>query len=103
MGKQMVWEEIDRKAAEILDASDEIWGCAETAFAEEKSVKVLCDLLRKEGFEVEEGLAGVATAFKGTFGSGKPVIGFLGEFDALSGLDQEAGATEKKHMEFEFS
>ena len=98
MGKQMVWEEIDRKAAEILDASDEIWGCAETAFAEEKSVKVLCDLLRKEGFEVEEGLAGVATAFKGTFGSGKPVIGFLGEFDALSGLDQEAGATEKKQI-----
>ena len=35
---------------------------------------------------------------KGTFGSGKPVIGFLGEFDALSGLDQEAGATEKKQL-----
>ena len=61
-------------------------------------MKVLCELLRKEGFQVEEGLAGVETAFKGTFGSGKPVIGFLGEFDALSGLDQEAGATEKKQL-----
>lgn len=90
MGKQTVWEEIDKKSAEILEASDQIWGCAETAFTEHQSMKVLCELLRKEGFQVEEGLAGVETAFKGTFGSGKPVIGFLGEFDALSGLDQEA-------------
>ncbi len=98
MGKQTAWEEIDKKAAEILEASDEIWGCAETAFTEEKSMKVLCGLLEQEGFEVEMNLAGVATAFKGTFGSGKPVIGFLGEFDALSGLDQEAGAAEKKQV-----
>lgn len=96
MGKQIAWNEIDKTANEILEASDEIWGCAETAFLETKSMKVLCDLLRKEGFEVEEGTAGVATAFKGTFGSGKPVIGFLGEYDALSGLNQEAGIAEKK-------
>lgn len=96
MGKQIAWNEIDKTASEILEASDEIWGCAETAFLETKSMKVLCDLLRKEGFEVEEGTAGVATAFKGTFGSGKPVIGFLGEYDALSGLNQEAGIAEKK-------
>ena len=95
MGKQTAWEEIDKKTAEIFAASDEIWGCAETAFTEEKSMKILCDVLKAEGFEVETGLAGVKTAFKGTFGSGKPVIGILGEFDALSGLDQEAGATEK--------
>ena len=96
MGKQIAWNEIDNTAAEILEASDVIWGCAETAFLETESMKVLCDLLRKEGFEVEEGIAGVATAFKGTFGSGKPVIGFLGEYDALSGLNQEAGIAEKK-------
>lgn len=96
MGKQIAWNEIDNTAAEILEASDEIWGCAETAFLETKSMKVLCDVLRKEGFEVEEGTAGVATAFKGTFGSGRPVIGFLGEYDALSGLNQEAGIAEKK-------
>ncbi len=98
MGKQTAWNEIDRTAAEILEASDIIWGCAETAFLETESMKVLCDILRKEGFEVEEGTGGVATAFKGTFGSGKPVIGLLGEYDALSGLNQEAGATEKKAM-----
>lgn len=96
MGKQTAWKEIDNTAAEILEASDTIWGCAETAFLETGSMKVLCDLLRKEGFAVEEGTAGVPTAFKGTFGSGKPVIGFLGEYDALSGLNQEAGIAEKK-------
>ena len=94
MGKQTAWEEIDKKSSEIFTASDEIWGCAETAFTEDKSMKILCDVLKAEGFTVETGLAGVTTAFKGTFGSGKPVIGILGEFDALSGLDQEAGATE---------
>lgn len=98
MGKKTAWEEIDLKASEICEASDSIWGCAETAFLEDQSVKILCDVLRKEGFEVEENLAGVKTAFKGTFGSGKPVIGLLGEFDALSGLDQEAGIVEKKQL-----
>ncbi|MBQ2250486.1 MAG: amidohydrolase, partial [Lachnospiraceae bacterium] len=96
MGKQIAWNEIDNTAAEILEASDIIWDCAETAFLEIKSMKVLCDLLRKEGFEVEEGIADVPTAFKGTFGSGKPVIGFLGEYDALSGLNQVAGIAEKQ-------
>ena len=96
MGKQIAWNEIDSTAAEILEASDIIWDCAETAFLETKSMKVLCDLLRKEGFEVEEGIADVPTAFKGTFGSGKPVIGFLGEYDALSGLNQVAGIAEKQ-------
>lgn len=95
MGKETAWDEIDRKSDEIFEASDAVWGCAETAFLEERSVKILTDVLKKEGFAVEENLADVKTAFKGTFGSGKPVIAFLGEFDALSGLNQEAGATEK--------
>ena len=60
MGKQTAWEEIDKKTAEIFAASDEIWGCAETAFTEEKSMKILCDVLKAEGFEVETGLAGVS-------------------------------------------
>lgn len=98
MGKQAAWNEIDNKKEMILKASDEIWECAETAFQEDKSAKIICDILKEEGFEVEEGIAGIATAFKGTFGSGKPVIGFLGEYDALSGLDQEAGLAEKKQI-----
>ena len=75
MGKQTAWEEIDKKSSEIFTANDEIWGCAETAFTEEKSMKILCDILKAEGFSVETGLADIKTAYKGTFGSGKPVIG----------------------------
>ena len=56
----------------------------------------LKNALTEAGFTIQSGLAGIPTAFSGSYGSGKPVIGFLGEFDALSGLSQEAGITEKK-------
>ena len=48
-------------------------------------------VLRQEGFEVEEGLAGISTAFVGRFGTGKPVIAILAEYDALPDLSQKAG------------
>ncbi|TCP29576.1 amidohydrolase [Scopulibacillus darangshiensis] len=54
---------------------------------------ILCQVLEDEGFAVERGVGGIETAFIGTFGSGKPVIAILGEFDALSGLSQKRGAT----------
>lgn len=87
---------IDEKSAQFAALSDDIWGYAETAFLEFKSAEALCGALEKEGFEVERGIAGIETAFLGRFGSGKPVIGFLGEFDALFGMSQEAGAAQQK-------
>lgn len=86
---------IDRERVLICTASDQVWENPETAFQEFKSVDILCELLEKEGFHVERNLAGIATAFSGTYGHGKPVVGILGEFDALSGLSQEAEKTEK--------
>ena len=86
---------IDRERVPICTASDQVWENPETAFQEFKSVDILCELLEKEGFHVERNLAGIATAFSGTYGHGKPVVGILGEFDALSGLSQEAEKTEK--------
>lgn len=81
---------------EVLNATaDFLWDHPETAFTEFESAKYLCDVLRKEGFTVEENIAGIQTAFTGTFGSGKPVIGILGEYDALSGLSQKAGIAEQ--------
>ena len=81
---------------EVLNATaDFLWDHPETAFTEFESAKYICDVLRSEGFVVEENVAGIATAFKGTFGSGKPVIGILGEYDALSGLSQQAGVPEQ--------
>ena len=84
---------INEKRDLLEQTADFLWDNPETAFTEYRSAAYLCEVLRKEGFAVEENLAGIATAFSGSFGSGKPVIGILGEFDALSGLSQVAGFT----------
>ena len=89
---------IDEKKEELDALSDYLWDNAETAFIEFKSAAYMKEALKKEGFTVEENLAGIETAFLGRFGHGRPVVGVLGEFDALSGLAQEAGATEKKPL-----
>lgn len=89
---------IDEKAELLENVADYLWENPETAFTEFKSAAYLCEVLRKEGFTVEENLAGIKTAFSGTYGSGKPVIGILGEFDALSGLSQEAGSLVQKSV-----
>lgn len=86
---------IEQKRALLDQTADFLWDHPETAFTEFQSAEYLCAVLRKEGFTVEENLAGISTAFSGRFGSGKPVIGILGEYDALSGLSQVAGVTEK--------
>jgi len=88
---EFVNQVIEEKKNLILDTSDKIWEFAELPYAETKSAALLCDVLKKEGFTVTEGVAEIPTAFTATFGSGKPVIGFLGEFDALDILSQEAG------------
>ena len=85
---------IDEKKEIIDGVADYLWENPETAFTEFKSAQKICQVLRDEGFTVEENLAGIATAFSGTFGSGKPVIGVLGEYDALSGLGQVEGLAE---------
>ena len=85
---------IDENAGIFTGVSDAIWAKPELSLKEFESAKLYCDTLRKYGFEVTEGLAGVETAFCGRYGSGRPVIGILGEFDALSGLSQAAGCAE---------
>jgi len=86
-------DSIEREKDVILTASNKVWDAAETAFAEWKSMAALCEALEKEGFEVAKGIGDVPTAFSGRFGHGKPVVGFLGEYDALSGLSQKSGCT----------
>ena len=90
-----ILQAIEAKRSVLNDTADFLWDHPETAFTEFESAKYLCEVLRKEGFTVEENVAGIATAFSGTFGSGKPVIGILGEFDALSGLSQVAGIAQQ--------
>jgi aminobenzoyl-glutamate utilization protein B len=87
--KKAVVATIDAKSKDLIRLSDEIWGHAETALREHRSAKALADYAEAQGFRVTRGVAGMPTAFVAEYGSGKPVIGILGEFDALPGLSQK--------------
>jgi len=84
---------LENKKKLFTDLNDEIWGYAEPRFAEYQSAAAHCRLMEAEGFRVKLGLAGEETAFIAEYGSGKPVIAILGEYDALSGLSQQADCT----------
>ena len=71
--------------------SDAIWSYAELGMQEFKSSALLMKTLQDEGFTIEKDVAGMPTCFIASWGSGKPVIGILGEFDALPMLSQKAG------------
>lgn len=86
--KKSVQQAIDNHSAKMIEISDKIWAAEETAFNEVQSSKLLADYAEANGFKVERGVAEMPTAFVATYGSGSPVIGILGEFDALPGLSQ---------------
>ena len=88
--KQAILADLDKRSSEYAGISKQIWDFAELGYMEEKSAKLLEEQLVKEGFDVKTGVAGIPTAFVATYGSGKPVIGILGEYDALPGLATEA-------------
>lgn len=88
--KRAVIDFIDKNYSELSQLSDRIWSYKEIAFQEEQSSKALSEYAMKQGFRVTRGVADIPTAFIAEFGSGKPVIGILGEFDALPGLSQKA-------------
>jgi len=86
---------IEQEKAKIVSISDQVWQFAETAMKERKSAAVLSDALEREGFHIQRGVAGMPTAFVAQYGQGHPVIGILGEYDALPGLDQEVNPFQK--------
>ncbi|MBD2700235.1 amidohydrolase [Spirosoma sp. BT702] len=88
--KQTILADLDKRFPEYAGISKQIWDFAELGYQEEKSAALLVEQLKKEGFDVKTGVAGIPTAFVATYGSGKPVIGILGEYDALPGLATEA-------------
>ncbi len=87
---------MDERAEHFGELSRRIWEFAEVGYKEKQSSELLRSELRAAGFQIQENVAGIPTAFVATYGQGKPVIGILGEFDALPGLSQEAGVTEKR-------
>lgn len=96
MEKQFLYDIIEDNAPSIIALSDQIWELSELSMEEYRSAEYYCQLLEQEGFQVQRQLCGIPTAFSGQFGSGSPRIGILGEFDALSGLSQQAGSTQRQ-------
>ncbi len=96
--KEEAMASVEKHSSEIIGLSDAVWALAETALLETRSSKLLADYTEKQGFTVERGVAGMPTAFVATYGQGRPIIGVLGEYDALPGLSQKAQA-EKEALE----
>ena len=86
--KKDLLNSIEEKTLELTSLSDNIWEAAEVAFREDKSAEYLIEYAEANGLTIERGLAGMPTAFTASYGKGKPVIGIIGEFDALPGLSQ---------------
>lgn len=81
---------LDARATSYAGVARQIWEFAEVGYQETRSSALLQEQLRAAGFTVEAGVADIPTAFVATYGSGKPVIAIMGEFDALPGLSQDA-------------
>ena len=88
--KEDAFRWLDANAEAMRKVSLSIWNAAELALREYKSSRQLMAYLESNGFRVEKGVAGMPTAFIGSYGSGKPVIAIYGEYDALAGLSQKA-------------
>src|SRR5205085_2187093 len=99
---------IDQRTAAITALNDQIWRWAEPGLREYRSAAALCGFLREAGFSVEEGVAGMPTAFVGAWGTEGPVIGLMAEYDATpcdsqaavpypSALDEDAGGFPDLH------
>lgn len=96
MNKQKLDAYIDAGKEAFAQLSDQIWEYAEMRFQEYRSAALLANFLEQEGFQVQRGIANIPTAIMASYGTGTPVIAFLGEFDALAGLSQKAGTAVKE-------
>jgi len=97
--KKEVLEAIEGRRQLLINVSDKIWEYAEIALLEVKSSALLENILEDEGFQVERDVAGLPTAFVATYGSGRPIVGILAEYDALPGLSQDCKPYKKVLVE----
>lgn len=87
--KELVVNEVEILKEELINISDSIWHFAELKFEENKSANLLIQTLKDAGFEIQDNVGGLPTGFVASFGKEKPVIGIIGEFDALPGISQK--------------
>jgi aminobenzoyl-glutamate utilization protein B len=95
---EKVWDLAEAKREDFVQLADRIWEIPEVAYTEYRSVAEHTAMLQRQGFRVQENVAGIPTAVQGEAGEGGPVIAILGEYDALPGLSQVAGITEPKEL-----
>ena len=96
--KQAALAAIEEKKQLVAGVADQIWEYAELSLQEVQSAALYVRVLRQEGFAVEEEICGIPTAFSASFGTGRPVIGILAEYDALSGLSQQGGCPVRQEL-----
>ncbi len=84
-----VIDEVEQIKARMLQVNQAIWSYAEPGLEEHRSSRELRTWLEESGFSIRDGVAGMPTAFVASYGSGKPVIAFLAEYDALMGVSQK--------------
>ena len=96
--KQAALEALESKQETVYRVADAIWEYAELSLQEERSAALYCRVLEEEGFSVEPGVCGIPTAFAASYGNGRPIIGILAEYDALSGLSQKGGSLEREEL-----
>ena len=97
--RNALWRHVDAAKDRLIALSDRVWGMPEVCYTETRSVAEHTAELKHQGFRVTENVAGIPTAVIGEAGEGGPVIAFLGEYDALPGLSQEAGVAEHRPIE----
>lgn len=97
--KEQIIQQMDEDLERYGEIAHEIWGLAELGFLENKSTQILQDHLKKEGFRIETGVGEMPTAFIAEYGSGKPIIGLLAEYDALPDMSQKASPTKTPNDE----
>jgi aminobenzoyl-glutamate utilization protein B len=88
--KERLYESIKQRESQSWEAAISIWKWAEPGYQETRSAELLASMLQQHGFTIQRPVAKIPTAFIATFGTEKPVLALLGEYDALPGLSQEA-------------
>lgn len=86
---------IEQKSKEFIELAGKIWSDPEIGYNEENACRWTAETLEREGFTVEKGCFGVSTAIRAVWGEGKPVIGLLGEYDALPGMSQKVSTAKE--------
>jgi aminobenzoyl-glutamate utilization protein B len=94
-----IWRDVDAIKPRFIELSDRVWATPEVCYTEARSAAEHLAELRHQGFRITENVAGIPTALTGEWGEGGPVVAFLGEYDALPGLSQEAGVAEPRPLE----